>query len=252
MKQKRCFLRFYLINSLIYSNTAAKYGGGMYVNSDACDPSTITLKIAGSVIQGNVVSSPSGSYINGGGIFLYYSSAKIINSTISGNHAKQSGGGIAGQTDWAQNVYLINCTIYTNTANNQGGGIFTPETLYTYHLKNTIVAGNQASTAGPNVYGEINSHDYNLFGDPSGMTLVGQVTHTLTNTNPLLGPLMDNGGNTLTHALLSGSPAIDTGSCTDILGNPVDTDQRGYFRFSPCDIGAYEKRAQLYLPVVNR
>jgi hypothetical protein len=74
----------------------------------------------------------------------------------------------------------------------------------------------------------------------------------LTNTNPLLGTLMNNGGGTLTHALLSGSPAIDTGSCTDILGNPVDTDQRGYFQFSPCDIGAYEKRAQLYMPVVNK
>jgi len=84
------------------------------------------------------------------------------------------------------------------------------------------------------------------------MTIVGQVTHTLTNTNPLLGPLMDNEGNTLTHALLSGSPAIDAGSCTDILGNLVTSDQRGYFRFNPCDIGAYEKREQLYLPSVYK
>lgn len=232
-------------NSQIYSNTASGPGGAVYVDTDICNSWTTTLKITGSVIHGNVAPS-------GGGIYLYYTSAEISNTTISGNNASGTGGGISGQADWDQHVYLTNCTIYTNTANNKGGGIYTPESIYTYHLKNTIVAGNQASNAGPNVYGEINSHDYNLFGDPIGMTLVGQVTHTLTNTNPLLGPLMDNGGNTLTHALLSGSPAMDTGSCTDIFGNPVTVDQRGYFRFSPCDIGAYEKREQLYLSLVNK
>ena len=54
--------------------------------------------------------------------------------------------------------------------------------------------------------------------------------------NALLGPLADNGGPTLTHALLAGSPAIDAagaGAC------PV-TDQRGVARDAACDVGAFE------------
>jgi len=57
-------------------------------------------------------------------------------------------------------------------------------------------------------------------------------------TNPLLGPLQNNGGQTQTHALLTGSPAIDAGTNT---GCPT-TDQRGIARpqGATCDIGAFE------------
>jgi len=87
--------------------------------------------------------------------------------------------------------------------------------------------------------------------------------------DPKLGPLVDNGGPTKTHALLFGSPAIDAGNpqgCTDPQGAILATDQRGYARAagiiigsgSPrCDIGAYEFLAapvaavyQLYVPVL--
>ena len=58
-----------------------------------------------------------------------------------------------------------------------------------------------------------------------------------------LGPLANNGGPTQTHALLSGSVAIDAVSdCTDTDNNPLTTDQRGVLRpqGSACDVGAYE------------
>ena len=45
------------------------------------------------------------------------------------------------------------------------------------------------------------------------------------NTDPLLGPLQDNGGPTFTHALLPGSPAIDAGDPN--FTPPPDYDQRG-------------------------
>jgi hypothetical protein len=64
------------------------------------------------------------------------------------------------------------------------------------------------------------------------------------NTNPQLGPLQNNGGPTPTQALPAGSPAVDAGSCTDILGAQLTIDQRGVPRPQPaggkCDIGAYE------------
>jgi hypothetical protein len=53
-----------------------------------------------------------------------------------------------------------------------------------------------------------------------------------------LGPLADNGGPTLTHALLAGSPAIDAADD----GICPATDQRGVTRpqGAACDVGAYE------------
>jgi hypothetical protein len=65
-----------------------------------------------------------------------------------------------------------------------------------------------------------------------------------SNTDPLLGPLQDNGGPTFTHALLPGSPAIDVGPDT----SSIETDQRGFPRLSDgdgdgiahSDIGAFE------------
>jgi hypothetical protein len=74
---------------------------------------------------------------------------------------------------------------------------------------------------------------------PQGGNIVGQ--------DPRLGPLQNNGGSTHTHALLSGSPAIDAGApagCVDDLDLPLTNDQRGFKRPVPaggsCDIGAYE------------
>ena len=60
----------------------------------------------------------------------------------------------------------------------------------------------------------------------------------ILDTDPLLDFLGNNGGPTLTHALLSGSPAINAGNND---GAPI-TDQRGYARIVSgiIDIGAYE------------
>jgi hypothetical protein len=94
------------------------------------------------------------------------------------------------------------------------------------------------STSGPNCTGPINeSRGYNL---DSGTTCGLTKTTDLTNTNAMLGSLANNGGPTLTMALLPGSPAIDHGG-TAANGCPA-TDQRGVSRPQgpACDIGAYE------------
>ena len=74
------------------------------------------------------------------------------------------------------------------------------------------------------------TQEFNATGDQTGVTDAG------------LGTLANNGGPTQTHALLSGSPALDTGTCTDHADDTVLTDQRGVIRpqGSACDIGAYE------------
>ena len=62
-------------------------------------------------------------------------------------------------------------------------------------------------------------------------------TGDLQSIDPVLGALADNGGPTLTHGLLPGSPAINAGDDADCPA----TDQRGAARpTAACDIGAYE------------
>jgi CSLREA domain-containing protein len=102
-------------------------------------------------------------------------------------------------------------------------------------VEHSIIAGNE----GPNCSGEeSDSLGHNLFDDSSCDIdfRLGDISIP-DGEDLLLGPLADNGGPTWTHALLSGSPAIDAAG-TDCLA----TDQRGEARpdFYYCDIGAFE------------
>jgi hypothetical protein len=130
-------------------------------------------------------------------------------------------------------------------------------------LQNSILAGNTAGD-GPDCQGTIGSFGYNLFGDTTDCALTPG-TGDLTNVDPRLGLLIGTPGY---HPLLVGSPAIDAGNpvgCTDHLGNPLTTDQRGTPRpldgdgdgNAICDMGAYEfdpehPIVQVFLPVVLR
>src|SRR5262249_52447668 len=126
-----------------------------------------------------------------------------------------------------------------------GGGIYGeglgPPGPLTF--KNTIIANN-VGTPGANcqiVLGTFTSHGQNL---ESADTCSLNPGIDLVNTDPMLGPLQFNGGPTLTHALLPGSPAIDAGDNTECPA----TDQRGVSRpldavtagVAVCDIGAFE------------
>jgi hypothetical protein len=92
------------------------------------------------------------------------------------------------------------------------------------------------------------SEGYNLSSDGT-CGLIGP--GDMQNTDPLLGPLQQNGGPTQTMALLPGSPAIDAGNpsgCTDSNSHLLKTDQRGMPRpdkedTGGCDIGAFEKQS---------
>jgi len=74
-----------------------------------------------------------------------------------------------------------------------------------------------------NDFGTVTSYGYNVSSDDGGGYLNG--TGDQINTNPLLGPLQNNGGPTFTHALLPGSPAVNAGD-PNFVG-PPDYDQRG-------------------------
>jgi hypothetical protein len=119
--------------------------------------------------------------------------------------------------------------------------------------------------------GTLTNPSYNLIGVAAGCSVSGTPVDNIFNTNPKLGPLQDNGGNTLTHALLATSPAIDTGNpagCLDQNELPLTTDQRGFSRPADggsgsaiCDMGAFEyaspgpaspEGAVVYLPLIQK
>jgi len=164
----------------------------------------------------------------GGGIYAFNgASALAFNSTISGNRTLDGSSGEA----WGGGVYAANgsiltisgSTIASNSSASAGGGIYKGFNG-TVTVANSLIAGNSAPGA-PDCKGTFVSSGYNLIGNSSGSTGFG-VPGDQLNVNPLLGPLADNGGPTFTHALLTGSPAIDKGKSFGV----ITTDQRGHFR----------------------
>ena len=95
----------------------------------------------------------------------------------------------------------------------------------TVEIGNTILNAN----ASENIDGTVTSHGYNICSDDGGGHLNGPGDQI--NTDPLLGPLQDNGGPTLTHLPMPGSPAIDAGDPN--FTRPPYHDQRGRV-FLPC------------------
>ncbi len=183
-----------IANSTISGNSAKIDGGGIYGAGG-------TVSVENSTINGN--SAPDG--FTGGGIYSNgVDDISIVNSTISGNAAGTSGGGIYNHNS---SLHVVNSTITGNSAGS-GGGIYNDQGQF--DISNTIL---NAGASGENIFnsgGTVTSLGFNLSSDDGGGYLNGPADQI--NTDPLLGPLQDNGGPTFTHALLTGSPAIDKGS----------------------------------------
>ena len=245
-----------ILNSTVSSNMASSGGG---ISSGSIGDSGCTLTLNGSTVRGNTATDSGGGIKNLGTL-------TANNSTLNGNSGGAMGGAIYNGTSCVDEpapdavVSLTNCTLSGNSAG-QGGGVRNSGGTATFNnctlsgntgvggglkngpngtvtVKNSIIAYNKlADHTTPNdCDGVITSLGYNLVSDSSaGLSSPGD----LNNTDPLLGPLADNGGLTHTHALLARSLAIDhvpPASCT------VDTDQRGVARPQNlvCDSGAFE------------
>ncbi len=213
-----------IVNSTLSGNSAYS-GGGLY--NDAEDHGNNLVRIFNSTVSSNFANTGGGIYNDGE---LGSATLVIVNSTLSGNSATNGpgGGGIfnLGQSGNAM-LEILNSTLSGNSATNGPGGIYLQGLSGSAPLDiaSTILDATGASggTIGSDS-GTVNSWGHNLSSDGGDGFLTN--TGDQTNTNPMLGPLQDNGGPTFTHALLCGSPAIDKG--TNFSGSA--TDQRGLSR----------------------
>jgi len=240
----------FLHESWIEGNTAESNGGGIYNGGN--------LMIENSALFGNQASTD-----NGGGIYNYQGDVVMTGTTLVDNLSGYGGGGVyhfQGDFEADNNTFSGNQSAYGGGIYNNGGGVL--------RIFNNTFSNNHASFGGSGIYnyeGTLNFANTilaNQGGDCFNNDTIGTNVHNLvfdgscddgSTTNldgdPLLAPLADNGGPTLTHALLPDSPAIDAAHpdyCPDF-------DQRGVLRprGEACDIGAFEYDiVLLYLPLL--
>jgi outer membrane protein assembly factor BamB len=236
------------VERFVFENgTPPSFGGGGILNNGTLTLNNSTIRNnsgggirnMGSLTVNESTISGNSNNSGGGGIENFDSSLTLNTSTISGNTSTSEGAGINNSGGSFSSATLTNSTISANAAAFRGGGVAN-KINNTVTLRNTIVAGN-TGPFGPDCWRDttaaINSQGHNLIGNTLFCNYVPGAGD-LTNRNAMLGPLQDNGGPTLTHALLLSSPAIDAG---DTAACPP-VDQRGVLRpqGSACDIGAYE------------
>jgi len=239
------------VNSTISGNLALvpeSRGGGAYVKS-------FNLYLLNTTIEHNYAGRGGGLYQKAGG-------ATIIESTIANNSAHANGGFELHDSAFTHTLLVRNSTISGNVASTfQGGGAtYMPAGVY----NSTIAFNRSAPDAFPaGLYGVSTiAMESSIFaantggsGDigtasKTGLSGSGNLIVATSDLVPLetlsscprLGPLANNGGDTLTHQLLFGSAAIDQGN---LLGGFVPQDQRGAMRDvgGGVDIGAYERQA---------
>lgn len=170
---------------------------------------------------------------DGGALYLDESSTYLSNSTISHNTAltetgSGSGGGLYVRfTPSDGPVRVEHCTLTENFAGHQQGAIAL--SWGAIELINSILWGNRATQDSQIPYGS------------SGITVVNSIVEgghwalDVIDADPILAPLGKYGGVTPTHPVGAWSPAIGHGA---IMESGPDTDQRGFPRTDPPDIGA--------------
>jgi hypothetical protein len=244
-----------LSNCAVSGNSCAGGGGGVW--SDGSDSGSATLTLNNCTFSGNAADAGGGVWSDGS--FGGSATMTLNNGTFSGNAALYSGGGVFSDGFSGSATLTVNNSTFSGNSNSYlgalgvGGGIWNygNSGSATLTVNNSTFSGNSAylgggiyndgydggsatldltatilniGDSGENIYnfqGIVTSHGYNLSSDNGGDLLTA--TGDQINTDPMLGPLQDNGGPTFTHAPLTGSPAIDAGKNFTAR----TTDQRG-------------------------
>lgn len=238
------------------TDNAATNGGALYLVNEAF------VTMVSSTLSDNSVTG------SGGALYIASNDDAIVtvNSTIANNNSGSFGGGISS----SGLVVTLNTTIVGNGAASDGGGLYLMGGSVEFY--NTLVTGNTASinancgglTSTYTMFNSLLGHS----SDAGGCSLSNAINSLIPSTSlsaivavdrnghPLLA---NNGGNIETIALVSGSPALNIGDNSFLIGesglgddldedgavdDPIDVDQRGtgFERIGQglVDAGAYE------------
>lgn len=227
--------RFNLVHGTLRKNRATL--GAAILNESS------SVNVDRTLIQGNYATS-------GGGLFAWHGGYNILTNVTFAENSAKAGAGIGTQAKW---IRLVNVTI----ANNKGGGLSIGDgkvsgqnLLLAYNTPTNCVGLDVLVISSP---GPGFSHGLQL-NYPEGLDTIASLSSDNSchlhgpfdqnDTDPLLGPLAQNGGDTMTYALLPGSPAIDAGNGWTApmvdqrdAARPLDGDSDGLAEF---DIGAFE------------
>ncbi len=234
------------ISGLTITGGKATNGGGIY--------NLGTLTLSYSTVTGNTASGA------GGGLYESKASVYLNNDTFTGNSAFD-GGALYLNSQKSSSPYssanLVDCTISGNSASKTNGlggasvnvysSITLNDTIIAKQLSGGDLGGKNIEVSGPSANNLIG--DGTTFYSPivkngvKGNIVGGNGTSAI---DPLLTPLGDYGGPTQTMALLPGSPAIGAGAASSL-----STDQRGFARGSSVDIGAFQTQSATTLVVSN-
>ena len=208
-----------------FTGNAAGVAGALFTRSGTVTGTGITFE------------NNSTTCCDGGAAYLLGGTVSLRNTTIVSSSGFNSSGAIA---NGGATLTLRNTTLSGNGADVQ------TDVGASTTVENTILAtgnpgevacersGRPDSLTGGQTGNAITTDGgNNLAQDTScGLTASGD----LSNVDPMLASIADNGGPTRTQALLAGSPAIGAANSA----NCPATDQRGVTRDSACDIGAFE------------
>ncbi len=224
------------LTDVTFTNNTAVGGGGMFNNNSQ----TILQRVT---FNGNSATR------RGGGILNEYSSPVFINVTFSGNISTESSGatpwGGGGMLNIGADPVMKHVTFTGNNSVNASG------TAGGDAMKNISSNGDDSTPVIENsiLWGDGNTNDEVLNEGASAVAIkdsiiqggcpVGATCTNVLSVDPMLGNLENNGGFTNTHALISGSSALDTAGVNSLCATE---DQRGIARpqGAGCDMGAFE------------
>ena len=225
------------------SGNSAEGGGALF------DTGSHTTLLVGSTLSGN-------GAVGGGGVSSRAGvTIDMLNSTVSGNYGFDVGGGI--YTNGRVNLFHVTVAdnVSRSDATSTGAGVNTFPSLSVKVAMRGVLLANNMRGSDPATRVSVNcgrtggaalpidsgglGMGYNLSSDSS--CGLAPSSGNLSDTDPMIDALSDNGGRTRTHALRAASPAINAGLA--LVG--LNVDQRGRARDGVPDIGAYEFPAAL-------
>ena len=263
-----------LVDGSVFADNDSRYGGGGIYGSNGG-----SVNITDSTFSRNAA---SGTHAYGGALYLSMQDQQITisNSTFDSNSAMK--GGALDFTNTGQVVAINNSTIVGNSATsatgggvdkNRGGSLTINQSTITENdaptgggiflvgdgggnvaasllLSGSIVSANTSTNLdGADISltwtdGDSVSSDHSLLGDIGDGIVMTDLGGTITSSTPGLSPLADNGGVTMTMALLANSVALDAGAdpVANFGGNGYDQRGTPWLRVynGQSDIGAFE------------